>query len=94
MNTVMDQSEGAGLGIIIMILMLEKIGLSRENYQVIDTNSETITRIFLPCDSSIQDNLNDIYKQFALLSQNKKLLCSCRELLHDSLSRTTAVCLR
>lgn len=65
MNTVMDQSEGAGLGIIIMILMLEKIGLSRENYQVIDTNSETITRIFLPCDSSIQDNLNDIYKQFA-----------------------------
>ena len=65
MNTVMDQSEGAGLGIIIMILMLEKIGLSRENYQVIGTNTETITRIFLPCDSSIQDGLNEIYKEFA-----------------------------
>ncbi len=65
MNTVMDQSEGAGLGIIIMILMLEKIGLSRENYQVIGTNTETITRIFLPCDSSIQDGLNEIYKDFA-----------------------------
>lgn len=65
MNTVMDQSEGAGLGIIIMILMLEKIGLSRENYQVIGTNTETITRIFLPCDSSIHDGLNEIYKEFA-----------------------------
>jgi len=65
LTSVMDQSEGAGLGIIIMILMLEKIGLSRENYQVMVSNGETVTRIFLPCDSSIQDGLNEIYKDYA-----------------------------
>jgi len=50
---VLDQSEGAGLGIIIIILMLQKIGLSRENYQVISTDTETITRIVLPCNETI-----------------------------------------
>ena len=65
LTSVMDQSEGAGLGIIIMILMLEKIGLSRENYQVMVSNGETVTRIFLPCDSSIQDGMNEIYKDYA-----------------------------
>ena len=48
-TNVLDQSEGAGLGIIIIILMLQKVGLSKDNYQVISTDDETITRIILPC---------------------------------------------
>ena len=44
----MDQTEGSGLGIIIMVLMLQKVGLSENNYQVISTDDETITRIVLP----------------------------------------------
>lgn len=50
---VLDQSEGAGLGIIITILMLQKIGLSKENYQVITNDEETITRIVLPCNQKV-----------------------------------------
>ena len=53
LTTVIDQSEGAGLGIIIIILMLQKVGLSKENYQVISTEDETITRIILPCNATV-----------------------------------------
>lgn len=52
-TNVLDQSEGAGLGIIIIILMLQKIGLSKENYQVIATDTETITKIILPCNQKV-----------------------------------------
>ncbi len=50
---VIDQTEGAGLGIIIIILMLQKVGLAKENYQVESKGEETITRIILPCNEKI-----------------------------------------
>lgn len=53
---VLDQTEGAGLGIIIIILMLQKIGLSKQNYKVFCTDTETVTRIELP--------LNDKYIEY------------------------------
>lgn len=52
-NTVLDQTEGAGLGIIIMVLMLQKVGLAKENYQVESVGGETITRILLPCNKTL-----------------------------------------
>lgn len=65
MMSVMDQTEGAGLGIIIMILMLQKIGLSKENYRIFDTEGETITQLFLPCDVEIQKEINNIFMETA-----------------------------
>ena len=53
LTNVLDQSEGAGLGIIIIILMLQKVGLSKDNYQVISDDDETITRIILPCNKVV-----------------------------------------
>ena len=52
-GTVLDQTEGAGLGIIIVILMLQKVGLSKENYQVFTEDDETVTRIILPGNENI-----------------------------------------
>ena len=52
-GTVLDQTEGAGLGIIIVILMLQKVGLSKENYQVFTDETETVTRIILPGNENI-----------------------------------------
>ena len=62
---VLDQTEGAGLGIIIIILMLQKIGLSKDNYHIISTDSETITRIELPLNKDIQNQINEVSKVFA-----------------------------
>ena len=62
---ILDSSEGAGLGIVIIILMLEKIGLTEENYQVISENGETITRIILPVNKESDEALKNLSKGFA-----------------------------
>lgn len=64
LDQVIDNSEGAGLGLVIMILMLEKIGLTEENFQVICENGETITRIILPLSQKTQDDIDFISDEF------------------------------
>lgn len=49
----LDPSEGAGLGIIIIILMLQKAGLGKDCYKCYSTDKETITEIILPCNEVV-----------------------------------------
>lgn len=65
LTTVLDDSEGAGLGLVILILMLEKIGMSKENFQTITNETETITRISLPLSEEIQNEINTISEEFS-----------------------------
>ncbi len=64
-STVLDNSEGAGLGLIIIILMLEKIGMSRNNFQIISEENETVIRIILPIDKKLNKNLDVISEEFS-----------------------------
>lgn len=57
-SQILDDSEGAGLGIIIMILMLKKIGLSDENFKFYSKDGETITKIILDLNTSFQNQIN------------------------------------
>lgn len=57
-SQILDSSEGAGLGIVIMILMLKKIGLSEENFKFYTENGETITKIIIDLDASYQNQLS------------------------------------
>ena len=52
-SLMVDQTEGAGLGIIIIVLMLRKIGLSRNNYKVFTNETETITQMLLPLNKEV-----------------------------------------
>lgn len=70
MNEAIDQSEGAGLGIIIMILMLRKIGLTEENFQVLCESGETITRIILPFNEKTQQELSVVSHEFVKIIDN------------------------
>ncbi|MBR5646501.1 MAG: HDOD domain-containing protein [Treponema sp.] len=63
-NKVLDQTEGAGLGIIIMILMLQKIGLSKENYKIFVKNDETVTRIEIPLNQKMTLDVFSLYDVF------------------------------
>ncbi len=76
LTSVLDQSEGAGLGIIIIILMLQKVGLSKENYQVISNEDETITRIILPCNATIFAGVEMLSYEFVTLEENLPVLRS------------------
>lgn len=65
LTTVLDDSEGAGLGLVILILMLEKIGMSKENFQTITNETETITRITLPLSEETQKEIDTISEEFS-----------------------------
>lgn len=65
MSDILDESEGAGLGLIIMVLMLEKVGLTEENFQILCENGETITRIILPLNKNFSEGLSKLSKEFA-----------------------------
>lgn len=65
LTTVLDDSEGAGLGLVILILMLEKIGMTKENFQIITNDTETITKITLPLSEETQKEIDTISKEFS-----------------------------
>jgi putative nucleotidyltransferase with HDIG domain len=64
LTQILDDTEGAGLGLVIMILMLEKIGLTEENFQTLCENGETITRIILPLSEEMQKEMNLVSAEF------------------------------
>lgn len=63
-SKVLDTTEGAGLGIIIISLMLQKIGLSKEDFTLFSANGETITRIVFPCNKKVYDGITVITSEF------------------------------
>lgn len=63
MELAIDESEGAGLGIIIMVLMLRKIGLSEDAFEIVVEHGETIVRLSIPIEETRQGNLNTIARE-------------------------------
>lgn len=49
-----DQTEGSGLGIITVIIMLKKLGLDNQNLKFQITDTETIATIEIPKDSLME----------------------------------------
>jgi len=71
MAHILDDSEGAGLGLVILVLMLKKMGLDEDCFDIIGTNKETVAKIIIPLDqariehisilsSAIVDNVNSL----------------------------------
>ncbi|MFP4551208.1 MAG: HDOD domain-containing protein [Spirochaetales bacterium] len=60
MTTVLDDSEGAGLGIVILVLMLKKIGLDEDAFDIDVKNGETVARIVIPMAQVKAGNLDMI----------------------------------
>jgi len=46
--TVLDNTEGAGLGIVILMLMLKKIGLDEESFTIDVEDGETVAALHIP----------------------------------------------
>jgi hypothetical protein len=47
-SLLLDDSEGAGLGMVILALLMKKIGLEENCFNILRTNRETIARIVIP----------------------------------------------
>jgi putative nucleotidyltransferase with HDIG domain len=94
-SQILDNSEGAGLGLIIMILMLEKIGLTEENFQVLSQKGETITRIILPLNEKTQTSLSLLSSEFVRLiddlPQFPENIATVNRLLNDPDSKMSDI---
>jgi len=58
MMQVLDDSEGAGLGLVILALMLKKIGLNDDCFDIVSNEKETIARIMIPLDQTRVENIS------------------------------------
>ncbi len=64
---LLDESEGAGFGLAMLMLTLRKIGLCEENYRVLCENGETITRLTMPYSAESQRQISTLSKQLVEL---------------------------
>jgi hypothetical protein len=60
LSQVLDDSEGAGLGLVILVLMLKKMGLDEDCFDIMGTETETIARIIIPLDKTRLENLSNL----------------------------------
>ncbi|MDR2479539.1 MAG: HDOD domain-containing protein [Treponema sp.] len=58
LSQVLDDSEGAGLGLVILVLMLKKMGLDEDCFDILGTEKETIARIMIPLEQTHVENLS------------------------------------
>jgi putative nucleotidyltransferase with HDIG domain len=84
---VLDDSEGAGLGLVILVLMLKKMGLNEDCFDIVGTNRETIARIIVPLDKARQENLTELSKtivdQVDSLPQFPENVIAIQKLIND-----------
>jgi putative nucleotidyltransferase with HDIG domain len=57
-SQVLDDSEGAGLGLVVMVLMLKKMGLDKDAFSITCNETETIAKIVVPFDKARLDTLS------------------------------------
>ncbi|MDR1747504.1 MAG: HDOD domain-containing protein [Spirochaetaceae bacterium] len=88
--TEQDETEGAGLGLIIMILMLRKIGGGENSYHVETSDGETIVTVSLPLNAEIQDEFDvlsrEIVSRITDLPQFPENILAINRLLNDPAS--------
>lgn len=60
MASAVDETEGAGLGLIIMMLMLKQIGASSNAYSIEVINDETISKIRLPFSAKYVQTVSEL----------------------------------
>jgi putative nucleotidyltransferase with HDIG domain len=58
LTQVLDDTEGAGLGLVILVLMLKKIGLDEDCFDIFSNEKETIARIVIPLGQTMVENLS------------------------------------
>jgi putative nucleotidyltransferase with HDIG domain len=87
MAQVLDASEGAGLGLVIMVLMLKKMGLDEECFGIHVDNGETVARITVPVDATKIESLSaltdELVRRITSLPQFPENIMAIHRLMAD-----------
>ena len=65
LSQLIDDSEGAGLGLVILALMLKKIGLDDDCFDIHGSENETVARIMIPLDRVQVENISVLSREIA-----------------------------
>jgi len=65
LSQVFDDTEGAGLGLVILILMLKKIGLDEDCFDISVSDKETVARITIPLSQVHIENVSMLSMKIA-----------------------------
>jgi len=63
LTQVLDDTEGAGLGLVILVLMLKKMGLDDEAFSIKTTDKCTVAAISIPLDKTMLENMSALSDQ-------------------------------
>lgn len=87
MAQVLDASEGAGLGLVILVLMLKKMGLDEECFDLHVENGETVARITVPVNATKIESLSaltdEIVRRITSLPQFPENIMAIQRLIAD-----------
>lgn len=67
LENIVDETEGAGLGLVIMLLMLHKVGLTDDGYQVLVEGDETVVHLELPFSEKTQAEFEELTQELIKL---------------------------
>ncbi len=95
LSSVLDDSEGAGLGIVILILMLKKIGLDEDAFDIDVNDEETIAKITIPFSEVHIEQMNqlaqEIVEEIDDLPQFPENVVFIQKLINDPESELTDI---
>src|SRR6056297_3715819 len=95
LSTVIDDTEGAGLGIVILVLMLKKIGLDEDSFDIDVENGETIARITIPFSDVHAESIDilseEIVNEINELPQFPDNIIHLQKLINDPDSEISAI---
>ncbi len=91
LSNVLDPSEGAGLGLVILVLMLKKIGLDEDCFDIWAESGETVARITVPVAATRLESVNllsdEIVKSITSLPQFPENVVTVQRLIADPTSQ-------
>jgi putative nucleotidyltransferase with HDIG domain len=92
---IMDDSEGAGLGIVVMVLMLKKMGLDEDCFNIEGVDGKTIAKLVIPMDQTkvktVTALTQTIVKDIDSLPQFPQNIISVQKLLEDPKSEMSDI---
>jgi putative nucleotidyltransferase with HDIG domain len=95
LSQVLDDSEGAGLGLVILVLMLKKIGLDEDCFDILATEKETVARIIVPLDQTQVENISilagTVVENVNSLPQFPENILMVQTLINDPKSEMTDI---
>ncbi|MDR2521395.1 MAG: HDOD domain-containing protein [Spirochaetaceae bacterium] len=84
---VLDDSEGAGLGLVVMVLMLKKMGLNEDCFEIACVGAETIAKLTIPIEQTKMSNVTvltrTIVDRIQALPQFPQNIITVQQLAND-----------